>query len=142
MNSCYLKFIEKDLFFINIKLIESSTEIVEKVTDNIDCMGFGKGHTLKIYGNFSPAIAFAIANCVLPLFITLAVYDPELEAYLVVVSHNPDLQIGRTIARENWYAIDLNNEKTKVAKFKSESEAEEFVNSQNNENSDYKIVFA
>lgn len=142
MNSCYLKFIEKDLFFINIKPIESSTEIVEKVTYNIDCMGFGEGHTLKIYGNFSPAIAFAIANCTLPLFITLAVYDPDLEAYLVAVSHNPDLQIGRTIAPENWYAIDLNNEDSKVAKFKSQSEAEEFVSSQNNENSDYKIVFA
>lgn len=141
MSSCYLKFIEKDLFFINIKPIESSTEIVEKVTYNIDCMPFGKGHTLKIYGNFSPSIAFAIANCVLPLFTTVAVYDSELEAYLVAVSHNPDLQIGRTIAPENWYAIDLNNEDSKVAKFNSESETKEFVNS-HNENSDYKIVFA
>lgn len=142
MNSCYLKFIEEDLFFINIKPIESSTEIVDKITCNIDCMPFGKGHLLKIYGNFSAPIAFAIANCTLPLFITLAVYDSELKAYLVVVSHNPDLQIGRTIAPENWYAIDLNNESSKVAKFESESEAEEFVNSQDNQNSDYLIVFA
>jgi len=55
------------------------------------------GHLLKITGPASLPVAFVIAHSVLHIYGAVAVFDPKLQRYVVVVAHGADHHVGDLI---------------------------------------------
>jgi CRISPR-associated protein (Cas_csx3). len=59
--------------------------------------GLSGGKIVLLNGAASLAVMAVITHHLAHLFGTVAVYDPKLESYVVVVNHGPDFTVGDTI---------------------------------------------
>ena len=59
------------------------------------------GSLLKINGRMSLPVSYTIAHTLGHLYSAIAVFDPRLQAYVVVISTNPEYQLGDLIDAEN-----------------------------------------
>lgn len=60
----------------------------------LESLPLGGGRLLLIHGPMTLPIAFLIAHKVVHLFANVAVFDPKLNAYLVVANHGGAHRIG------------------------------------------------
>ena len=58
------------------------------------------GDLLKIDGRMSLPVSYTIAHELGHLYSAIAVFDPRLKAYVVVISTNPEYQLGERISAE------------------------------------------
>lgn len=79
----------------------SNDAIVREVRSTLDGMKASGvltgGSLLKISGPASLPVAFVIAHAVLHIYGAVAVFDPKLQKYVVVVSHGADYAVGDLI---------------------------------------------
>jgi CRISPR-associated protein Csx3 len=59
--------------------------------------GLSGGKIVLLNGASSLAVMAVITHHLAHLFGTVAIYDPKLEAYIVVVNHGPAFNVGDTI---------------------------------------------
>ena len=59
------------------------------------------GGLLKINGRMSLPVSYTIAHTLGHLYSAIAVFDPRLQAYVVVISTNPEYRLGDLIDAEN-----------------------------------------
>lgn len=59
------------------------------------------GRLLKISGRMSLPVSYAIAHSLGHLYSSVAVFDPRLKAYVVVISTSPDYQLGDRLDEDN-----------------------------------------
>ena len=83
----------KELTADNDTLVKDVSLLLDELEENAS---FAKG-CLLINGPQSLPIAYVIAHRVAHRFATVAVADPELQAYIVVMSHGGDHRIGDLI---------------------------------------------
>ena len=58
------------------------------------------GSLLKINGRMSLPVSYTIAHTLGHLYSAIAVFDPRLKAYIIVISTNPEYQLGDSIDSE------------------------------------------
>ena len=72
----------------------TNAEIVPATIGAFAALNLPGGKGLLINGPMSIPSAFAAAHAVGHLFAFIAVWDPKLQRYVVVISHNPDQKPG------------------------------------------------
>lgn len=77
----------------------TNAAIVSYVDITIQAMKLPGGKLLKIDGPASLPVAFVLAHRLCHLYGAIAVLDPKLEAFVVVISHNPDYTVGDLIPK-------------------------------------------
>lgn len=79
----------------------SNDQIVRDVATMLDAMKADGvivgGPVLKINGPASLPVAFVIAHAVLHIYGAVAIFDPKLQAYVVVVAHGAQYSVGDLI---------------------------------------------
>lgn len=63
----------------------------------IEAAGGFYGQILKVTGRMSIPVAMVIAHKVAHLFGAIAVFDPKLSKFVVVITHHPDYKLGQLI---------------------------------------------
>ncbi len=83
----------------NDRIVVEVSEQIDRLIENKQICG---GKLLKITGKQSVPVAFAICHKVAHLYSAIAVCDPKMgsggmDAYIVVISHSPDYQVGQIL---------------------------------------------
>ena len=82
------------------------------------------GDLLKINGRMSIPVSYTIAHTLGHLYSAIAVFDPRLQAYVVVISTNPEYQLGDLIDAEtnlNRSIAGEHNEYSFIVNLKAEN---------------------
>ncbi len=67
---------------------------VDDIMRDLKNTGLTGGRLLLLNGAASLPVIAVIVHHVAHLFAVIAIYDPKLSGYVVVVSHDPDLELG------------------------------------------------
>ena len=90
--------------------------IVKEVAKKLDLLCINNqlkgGQLLKIKGRATVLASFVIAQKLAHLYSAIAVYDPklgtpELDRYIIVISHSPEYEVGKTINEKNLVTSHL-----------------------------------
>ncbi len=74
----------------------NSTIVVDAV-ETLRGLALDGGKAILINGPTTNAAAMAIAHSVAHKYGYVACYDPKLGAYVVVISHDPEVKVGREL---------------------------------------------
>jgi CRISPR-associated protein Csx3 len=97
-----VRVLEEDAVLLRLSFADPATNevivreveaIMRRLKEN-DLKG---GKIVLLNGAASLAVIAVITHHLAHLFATVAVYDPKLEAYLVVVNHGPGFKVGELI---------------------------------------------
>lgn len=81
-------------------------EALAKIDRTIESEQIRGGKLLKITGRQSIPVAYTICHQVAHLYGAIAIFDPKIggkgvDAYIVVISHNPEYQVGQILQDPN-----------------------------------------
>jgi len=76
----------------------TNCEIVRDAAVALTELQLQGGQLLKVTGSASMPAAFVLAHGTSHLYGAIAVFDPKLSAYVVVVTHDPNYKLGDLIA--------------------------------------------
>lgn len=72
-------------------------DILQQLQDLTESGQLAGGGLLKINGKHTIPMAYVLAHHLSHLYSAIAAFDPKLPAYVVVISHDPQYELGTTL---------------------------------------------
>lgn len=97
MTSYYSLILKEDILSISSAEDLPSAVAVCEMNSALKNLNLTGGRLLKIKGNVPLAVSFTLTHAVANLYGAVAVYDSELDRYIVSICHGPGFKIGDII---------------------------------------------
>jgi len=91
--------------FTGDRIVRDTEQRLEELIDSGTLTG---GNLLKINGRMSLPVSYTIAHKLGHLYGAIAVFDPRLKNYIVVISNNPNYQLGDLLDRDVNTSLEVN----------------------------------
>lgn len=98
---------DRDRHFTGDRIVRDAEQRLEELIDSGALTG---GTLLKINGSMSLPVCYTIAHKLGHLYNAIAVFDPRLKSYVVVISTNPKYQLGDRIDIDANIELSTNSE--------------------------------
>ncbi|MEP6716867.1 MAG: CRISPR-associated protein Csx3 [Terriglobia bacterium] len=101
--NCSIADVSGSVPILKVSLGEPATnaEIVPDAVESIAALHLPGGRGIHIDGAITVPTAMAVAHAVAHLYGYVACYDPKIESYVVVISHDPDFHVGQLLERKD-----------------------------------------